>query len=250
MYYSVRRKRGTLLPRILLIGFIVITALILILSAALDMLSYDREEALIEEFCRELSYERVEKDGYISYLADNSDKGFIFYPGGLVDEEAYEPLLASLADKGISAFLVPMPLDLAVLNVNGADGIIADNESITEWYIGGHSLGGAMASSYLKENSEDFRGLVLLAAYSTEDLTELNTEVLSVYGTRDCVMDMEKYAECKQNLPNNALEQIIYGANHAGFGMYGAQKGDGRSNLDCGEQIEIAAEIIGRFIKE
>lgn len=250
MYYSVRRKRGSLLPKLLLITFISLATLLLIAVCVLDMLSYDREEGRIEEFCQSLSYERVENDGYISYLAKNSEKGLIFYPGGLVDEGAYEPLMASLASKGISTFLVPMPLDLAVLNMNGADGIIEDNEAISDWYVGGHSLGGAMAANYLKSNCEDFKGLVLLAAYSTEDLTNENIRVLSIYGTRDCVLNMEKYANCKQNLPKTAEESIIYGGNHAGFGMYGVQKGDGRSGLDTGEQIEIAAEIIGRFIKE
>ncbi|MBQ3182303.1 MAG: alpha/beta hydrolase, partial [Clostridia bacterium] len=36
--------------------------------------------------------------------------------------------------------------------------------------IGGHSLGGAMAASYLAETEEKYDGLILLAAYTTADL--------------------------------------------------------------------------------
>lgn len=41
-----------------------------------------------------------------------------------------------------------MPFNLAVLDSSAADGVINEFTNIQNWYIGGHSLGGAMAASY------------------------------------------------------------------------------------------------------
>ena len=50
--------------------------------------------------------------------AQPTDKGFIFYPGGLVDAQAYAPLARQIAERGILTVIVPMPLDLAIFNFN------------------------------------------------------------------------------------------------------------------------------------
>ena len=59
----------------------------------------------------------------------------------------------------------------------------------------------------------------------------------------------EKYEECKANLPSDLSESVIDGGNHAGFGMYGEQKGDGVATITNAEQIEITADIIADFVK-
>ena len=43
---------------------------------------------------------------------------------------------------------------------------------IEAWYMGGHSLGGSMAASYLEQHSSEYDGLILLASYSTADLSQ------------------------------------------------------------------------------
>ena len=58
----------------------------------------------------------------------------------------YAPLLHDLAEDGILCVLVKMPCNLAVLDMNAADGIPECFPEVTDWYIGGHSLGGAMAA--------------------------------------------------------------------------------------------------------
>ena len=70
--------------------------------------------------------------------------GLIFYPGGKVDEQAYAPLLSALAQNGVTCVLVKMPFHLAVLDINAANGATALAPGVQSWYIGGHSLGGAM----------------------------------------------------------------------------------------------------------
>ena len=63
----------------------------------------------------------------------------IFYPGGLVDENAYAPFARALANTGHPAYIVKMPLDLAVLAGDRA-GEIINKEPYQQYVIGGHSL--------------------------------------------------------------------------------------------------------------
>ena len=173
----------------------------------------------------------------------------IFYPGGKVEYTAYEPLMKSLASKGILCVLVEMPFHLAVFDMNAADGIQNHFPQIENWYIGGHSLGGAMAASYIGENATEYEGLILLGAYSTADLTESSLEVLSVYGSEDKVLNKEKYDKNMINLPDDFEEIVLEGGCHAGFGMYGEQKGDGVPAITNEEQINMTADVIANFIE-
>lgn len=63
-------------------------------------------------------------DGLV-FLPDEAVSGFFFYPGGLVDHTAYAPLMRALAEEGVLCVLVDMPLRLAVLDTNAADGAAA-----------------------------------------------------------------------------------------------------------------------------
>ena len=177
--------------------------------------------------------------------ADNRDVGFIFYPGGKVEAVSYDALIENLEARGFSAFLVPMPFNLAFFGVNKADEIIAAHPSVEHWYVGGHSLGGVAASIYAS-GSDKIEGVVLLGSYSTKDLTD--KRVLSVYGSEDGVMNRKAYEENKINLPADFEEVVIEGGCHAGFGMYGAQSGDGTPKITSAEQTDITAELISRFL--
>ncbi len=193
---------------------------------------------------------KILDDETIVFKPEKVKAGFIFYPGGKVEYTAYIPLMEELAKKGIMCVLLKMPLNLAVLDVNGAEGVQEMYPEIENWYLGGHSLGGSMAATYLADNVEDFEGLVLLGSYSTADLSEGNVKVLSVFGSEDKVMNKEKYDEYKNNLPEDFSEEIIDGGCHAYFGMYGEQEGDGTPNITNEEQIQKTAEIIKDFIKK
>lgn len=189
-------------------------------------------------------------DGTIVYKPENAESGLIFYPGGKVEYTAYIPLMEELAKKDIMCVLLKMPFNLAVLDVNAAEGVQEMFPETEKWYISGHSLGGSMAATYLAENVEDFDGLVLLGSYSTAVLSEENVKVLSVFGGEDKVMNKEKYDEYKINLPEDFLEEVIDGGCHAYFGMYGEQDGDGIPTITNEEQIQKTAEIIKNFIKQ
>lgn len=183
------------------------------------------------------------------YQKEETDIGFIFYPGGKVEHTAYEPLMYLLADQDITCFLIEMPFNLAIFNINAADSIIDSYSNINHWYIGGHSLGGAMASSFALKNN-DIDGLILLGAYSTGDLSNKNIEVLSIYGSEDKVLNKEKYNECKANLPSDYQEIILEGGCHSYFGMYGMQDGDGIPSLTNEEQLNLTSTYIKEFINK
>lgn len=187
------------------------------------------------------------EEGVIKFKPNGAKTGLIFYPGGKVDFEAYYPLMDLLAHNGILCVLIEMPYNLAVFDINAADGITEQFPEIESWYIGGHSLGGSMAASYLDGNTDKIDGLVLLGSYSTADLTD--SRVLSIYGSEDKVMNYEKYLKYKKNLPSDFTEVVIDGGNHSGFGMYGHQEGDGWAKIDKIEQITKTVEAICDFIK-
>ena len=170
--------------------------------------------------------------------------GFIFYPGGKVEYTAYAPLMKMLADNGILCVIPKMPLNLAVMDMDAAKDILPQFPDIDTWYIGGHSLGGSMAASYAAE-SEDFAGLVLLASYSTADLSKSDLRALSIYGTRDGVLNMDSYKEYLPNLPTDTTEMVLEGGNHAQFGSYGKQEGDGDALIEEFEQqVQTMSEIL------
>ncbi len=174
------------------------------------------------------------------YPDKNTDRNtaYIFYPGGKVEYTAYSPLLVKLAEKGITCILVKMPFNLAVFNINAADKIFHDLPEIENWYVGGHSLGGAMASSYASNNSESIKGLILLAAYPVEDISK---PTLAVYGSNDGILDITKL----QNI-NSIIK--IEGGNHANFGDYGKQDGDGTATITREEQQEETVAAIIDFV--
>ncbi|MGO1368385.1 MAG: alpha/beta hydrolase [Senegalia sp. (in: firmicutes)] len=170
----------------------------------------------------------------------NLDKGFIFYPGGKVEYRSYAPLLNKLAEEGLTSVIVKMPFNLAVFDIDGALDVFSLVPEIENWYIGGHSLGGAMASSLIAENENNLQGLILLAAYPTE---KIDKPIISIYGTNDKVLDKSMIDEDYEVIK-------IQGGNHAYFGNYDEQKGDGKSSISREEQQDIAVDAIIEFVKQ
>ena len=189
-------------------------------------------------------------DNMAIFRPENAEAGFIFYPGGKVEYTAYAPLMHKLAENNIACIITKMPFNLAVLDTDAADKAYERIANIDNWYIGGHSLGGSMAAAFLDKTDIDFDGLVLLASYSTADLTDNGIDVLSLYGSKDGVLNMESYTKNFSNLPENTTELVIDGGNHAQFGSYGKQDGDGDAEITAEEQLEITAEAIVNFIKQ
>ena len=234
----------------------VIAAVLVLLVAACAIYVSDYYHADMEaienmEFTSAFTVEsETWENGTIVYQPEEAETGLIFYPGGKVEYLAYQPLMKACAAQGMLCVLVEMPLNLAVLDIDAAEGVQEQYPQIEEWYIGGHSLGGSMAASYVADHTDEYEGLFLLGSYSTEDLSQSGLKVLSIYGSEDEVLNSEKYEKNRTNLPADFTEYVIEGGCHAYFGVYGQQDGDGTPKIGNQEQIEITAQQIASWIAE
>ncbi len=195
------------------------------------------------------TYMVEEREDYYIFTSDyESNAGLIFYPGGKVESEAYAPLLARLAGKGITCILLKMPFNLAILDMDAAQGVKSAAPEIKNWYIAGHSLGGMTAAKYLKRSGEDYEGIIFLASYTIDNLSGMGIRALIIYGSNDKVMNMGRFEESQKNLPKDTTQVIITGGCHSYFGSYGVQKGDGAPDITREEQYEATVNAITDFV--
>ena len=222
-----------------------LTILILFIAAFFIYTSiyYKAEDVAVNALNQDIKSGRAKEESQYILLPSKTqtDTALIFYPGGKVEAAAYYPLLSKISDQGITCILVKMPFHLAVFNPAAADKIMKEIPDIKNWYIGGHSLGGAMASSYMASHPDSLNGLNLLGAYPYGDIE--TQKALVLYGTMDGVLSREKIKGAADVIP-------IEGGNHAGFGNYGSQKGDGIALISEEDQQEISTDAILKFITQ
>lgn len=187
------------------------------------------------------------REGYF-FDGPGEDDALIFYPGAKVEETAYSPIMRLIAEQGIDCFLIKMPMKLALFGMNKADSIVIEYK-YDNYYLAGHSLGGAMAANYAAKHTNDYSGLFLIAAYPTENLTGANFPTVFIYGDNDKVINREKLTEGFSLVPDTYSEAVINGGNHAGFGSYGAQKGDGDATVPAETQWQITADTIVETVR-
>ena len=174
----------------------------------------------------------------------NPKAGIIMYPGGKVQYEAYAPLMQECANRGILCVLVEMPFNLAFFDGDEALDVIKEYPYISDWYVMGHSLGGAIAAGFVRDNYDLVKGIIFLGAYSTYDLTNKNLKILSIYGSEDKVMNRDRYDSTKSNLGSDLVEVVLPGGCHSYFGDYGMQEGDGNPTISREEQMHLTADAI------
>lgn len=211
---------------------------------------YRADKNSVDSFLQNIDVQELTlDDGSIACIPESPVTGIIFYPGAKVEHTAYLPLMRALADEGVLAVVAKMPYNFPLLKQTAADGIRAEFPYIENWYMAGHSLGGNVAASYIANNVDEYEGLILLASYSTADLSETDLKVATIFGDLDKVMSRDRYDENKGNLPKDFTTVVLNGANHAGFGMYGNQEGDGEATITNTRQIKDTADIIADFVK-
>ncbi len=203
-------------------------------------LNYYKSDETAKEILKKENI-KIEKNIITLYPETNSNTGIIFYPGAKVEYISYLPLLNKLTEQGYVCFLPKMPLNFAFFDYNVADNIINNNPNIKNWYVSGHSLGGAMASYYTSKNLNKVNGVILVGAYVYGDIPLDKTLVL--YGSNDLILNKEK-------LKNTDNEILIKGGNHSMFGNYGHQKNDGKGTITTEEQQEITVNFINEFINK
>jgi hypothetical protein len=181
-----------------------------------------------------------------------AETGLVIYPGGYVDPRAYAPVAHGIAARGFLVTIVPMPFNLAVLGAGRAANVMADFPEIEQWAVGGHSLGGAMAAQFAHGNPAQVAGLVLWAAYPPDGnpLQDSDLAVLSIYGTRDGITTLDETEASRALLPPDTVFVAIEGGNHAGFGSYGPQSGDGTATMERSQQQAQVVDATASFLRE
>ena len=241
------KKKKILIPSIII-------GVLLVLSAAFFIYvntdKYYADDTALSAAVSDNEVTVTKENGKMVFTPKSYDHGLIFYPGAKVEYSSYAPLMKELAKKDILCVIVEMPFDIAIFDINAANGVKEEYPSVSHWYIGGHSLGGYCASSYADKHRDELDGLILLAAYTTSDLSDSSLNVISIYGSNDKVLDMNKYKDSYPLLPTNTKELIIQGGCHSYFGSYGAQKGDGIPEISSSEQIKQTADFIEDNIKD
>ncbi|MDO3409043.1 alpha/beta fold hydrolase [Saccharibacillus sp. CPCC 101409] len=175
--------------------------------------------------------------------------GVIFYPGARVKPEAYGVLAKKLAQAGRHVVIVKMPFNFAVLGTDKAADVLKAYPD-ERFVIGGHSLGGPFAARYAAENPGSVDGIFFLASYaeSKGDLSQSKLPALSITGSKDEILDRERYEKGRAYLPAGAVYEVIEGGSHAQFGSYGEQWSDGKASISAAEQAERTAALIVQWL--
>ncbi|HOX17664.1 MAG TPA: alpha/beta hydrolase [Spirochaetales bacterium] len=223
---------------------------------------------------RDLPTGTLESDGAVSVIEaarwtafvpatpgpDPGRAGFIFYPGAYVAPEAYAPWLRRLAESGRVAVAVKVPFGVALLGAGRAAAVMEAFPATRAWALGGHSLGGVAAASFAAKTlgrgaagnpaEAIIAGIAFLASYPAggADLSGAPWPVLSLSASEDLLATAADIEEYRHLLPAHAAFRVIEGGNHAGFGSYGAQKGDGASTLAVGAQEDLVVSELADFL--
>jgi hypothetical protein len=254
-------SRGTRRRRVLLAVVAALAALLVlaVAGAVVWVLTPYRAEAEPLAQARALPGVLVESSDDAMVLAPEgaaSGTGVVFYPGARVEAEAYAASWAPVvADTGATVVIPRMPFHLAVLDPDRADAAVADHGGgVERWYLGGHSLGGAMAAAHAGgDPAFPVAGLVLWGAYATESAglaDRGDLRVLSVTGSEDGLSDPAAIEANRGHLPEDAVTVEIDGMNHAQFGAYGDQSGDGTARIDDAAARQVLAEHVTAFLDE
>ena len=183
-------------------------------------------------------------------VGGNPSRGFIFYPGGRVQPEAYAPMARAIAEAGYLAVITPMPLNLAILNIDAAGAVIEARPDIKGWVIGGHSLGGSVAVRYAHGDPDNISGLAIMAAYPEAefDLSRRELAVATIYAEFDGLATVAEVEASFALLPADADKVLTAGGNHAQFGWYGEQSGDMPATISHEAQHEQVVAAVLRLL--
>lgn len=211
----------------------------------------------------------TEKNKYILIEPEFSvfNTSFIFYPGGLVEPESYISLFQKLAEKGYPVIILKATSDLAIFNIDRASKVIDKFPDVQNWVIGGHSLGGVVATKAILKEPELYSGLVLFASFPADkdDLSGWDGAALSISAEHDLLSTSVDIDDTKNLMPealvvddlsefpdsqtfNTTIYYEIEGGNHAQFGDYGLQKNDGVATITKDEQHELIIQLIESFL--
>ncbi|SEC54661.1 Alpha/beta hydrolase family protein [Paramicrobacterium humi] len=173
-------------------------------------------------------------------------EGLVFVPGARVDPYAYLAKLAGVAENGVTVIITKPVLNIALADQRPLSAFTAGIPGIDRWFVGGHSLGGVRACTL----AADADGLILFGSYCATDVSATTVPVLSISASNDGLSTSQKIADARHLLPANARFVEIEGANHASFGDYGDQPGDGTATVGDDDVRSQITEAVLAFIED
>lgn len=181
---------------------------------------------------------------------DSMSTGLIFYPGALADPEAYAPFSRRIAEAGFEVLILELPFRTAPFDRHRKDlaerslAVTDSRHGPERWIVGGHSKGGKLAAEFAGSHRSHVAGLLLMGTSHPRerDLTDLQIPVTKIYASEDGLASVEEVRGFAVNLPEHTDFVLIDGGNHAGFGFYGRQIGDGSARISRSEQLDRSVE--------
>ncbi len=179
--------------------------------------------------------------------AGASGTGLVFIPGAKVDPYAYLYKLSGIVESGGVTVVITKPtLNLAFFDQRPLSLFEDDAPAVSRWFVGGHSLGGVRACQLAESpgSGAEVAGLVLFGSYCANDLSDATIDVLSIGGSADGLSTPAKIESAAALLPQRASFQQVEGLNHAGFGDYGVQPGDGIATLTSEQERSAITDLL------
>ena len=193
-----------------------------------------------------------ERRGYIVIepAVGEARRALLFYPGLRVEPRSYVPKLAEVAVATQTEIVVGRPrLNVAAFSISQADDMrnVLSRPAQTQVYVGGHSLGGAMACLFAQGHAAELAGVVLLGTYCGSDIANSQLRVLSLIAENDMIMPAETIEQHRAELPFDALVVRVAGMRHSQFGNYGGQRGEDPADIDDGRARDAIVSAMNDF---
>jgi hypothetical protein len=245
-------KQRKVRRRIRITGWSALTSLLVTLVGFLTwfhiVLPADREATL--DVYRDDRVVVQSMDGVIVMepTAGGGSHGILYFPGAKVDPYSYLYPLSELSASGITVIIVEPLMNMALFDQRTLATLTQSTPHVTSWTLAGHSLGGVRACMLAEDPAVGH--LVLFASYCANDLTTTPLDVVMVLGDNDGLIDEAQVRQSTTLLPEGRYTiQTVPGANHAAFGTYGPQPGDGVATVTRQQMRQKLTEILAPATK-
>ena len=245
------RSRRLRLRRIRITGWTALTSLVVTLVGFLTyfhiVFPADRQATLEVYRDDRVQVEARDQRVIMKPSAEALSQGVLYFPGARVDPYSYLYPLADIAAAGTTVVVVDPLFNMALIDSRGVEELTNDFPEITDWVLAGHSLGGVKAC--MEATHPAVTHLVLFASYCATDISNTPVNVVQVVGNQDGLVDEGLRREAEALLPPGPTTTIVWeGANHADFGTYGPQPGDGVSALDDRAVRDLMTDVFNTHV--